>query len=158
GLLCAVAPLYVAQAGLALSDLPMAALATWAWVALVRGRVRTWLLLSALAVLTKESAYFLCVPAFVLEWLRTGRSLPATAGRGLVLAGPGLVLAGWLGALHGLPGHAVPRLNRDALGANFILDTVIHQLVEGGRILLFTLAVLALRGRRTVDARDQAMW
>ena len=40
GALCAIAPLYVAQAGLVLSDLPMTALATWAWVALVRGRLR----------------------------------------------------------------------------------------------------------------------
>ena len=61
--LCATAPLFVAQAGLVLSDLPMAALATWAWVALLRRRMIAWFVLSALAVLTKESAYFLCVPA-----------------------------------------------------------------------------------------------
>ncbi len=158
GALCALSPLFVAQAGLTLSDLPMAALATWAWVALVRGRVWTWLALSALAVLTKESAYFLCVPAFVLEWLRAGRSPGATARRLVVFAWPGLVLAGWLLALHGLTGHAVPRLNRDALGANFILDTMIHQLVEGGRILLVALAVVALRGRRADDAHDAATW
>ena len=35
---------------------------------------------------------------------------------------------------------------------------MIHQLVEGGRILLVALAVVALRGRRTADARDQALW
>lgn len=160
GALCATAPLYVAQAGLTLSDLPMTALATWAWVALVRRRLGAWLLLSALAVLTKESAYFLCVPALVLEWLHAGRSLGATARRTLVFAWPGLVLAAWLAALHGLTGHAVPRLNRDALGANFILDTMIHQLVEGGRILLVALAVVALRARRG-DARadgDAAVW
>ena len=158
GGLCVLAPLFVAQAGLTLSDLPMAALATWAWVALVRGRVAAWLVLSTLAVLTKESAYFLCVPAFVFEWLRANRSLAATARRTLVFAWPGLVLAAWLAALHGLTGHAVPRLNRDALGANFILDTMIHELVEGGRILLVALAVVALRGRRTVEARDAAVW
>ncbi|HEY2745250.1 MAG TPA: hypothetical protein VGL86_11525 [Polyangia bacterium] len=158
GGLCALAPLFVAQAGLTLSDLPMAALATWAWVALVRGRVRWWLVLSALAVLTKESAYFLCVPAFVVEWLRANRSLQATARRALVFAWPGLVLAAWLGALHALTGHAVPRLNRDALGANFILDTMIHELVEGGRILLVALAVVALRARRLDEARGAATW
>jgi hypothetical protein len=157
-LFCATAPLFVAQAGLALSDLPMTALATWAWVALVRRRLGAWLLLSALAVLTKESAYFLCVPALVLEWLRAGRSPFATARRAFVYAWPGLVLLAWLLTLHGLTGHAVPRLNRDALGANFILDTMIHQLVEGGRILLVALAVLALRGRRFADERDAAVW
>jgi len=158
GLLCATAPLFVAQAGLVLSDLPMAALATWAWVALVRRRLVAWLILSALAVLTKESAYFLCVPALVLEWLRAARSPYATARRVLVYAWPGLVLGAWLLVLHALTGHAVPKLNRDALGANFILDTMIHQLVEGGRILLVALAVLALRGRRLDDERDAAVW
>jgi hypothetical protein len=160
GALCATAPLFVAQAGLTLSDLPMAALATWAWVALVRRRVGAWLVLSALAVLTKESAYFLCAPALVLEWLRAGRSPPATLRRTFVFAWPGLVLAAWLATLHGLTGHAVPRLNRDALGANFILDTTIHELVEGGRILLVALAVVALRARRK-DPRadsDAALW
>ena len=158
GLLCTTAPLFVAQSGLVLSDLPMTALATWAWVALVRGRRGAWLVLSALAVLTKESAYFLCAPALVLEWLRAGRSVAATARRALVIAWPGLVLAAWLGILHTLTGHAVPRLNRDALGANFVLDTMIHQLVEGGRILLVALAVVELRARALGDGRDAGVW
>ena len=157
-LLCATAPLFVAQAGLVQSDLPMTALATWAWVALVRGRIGAWLLWSALAVLTKESAYFLCAPALLLEWLRAGRSLAATARRALVFAWPGLVLLGWLGVLHALTGHAVPKLNRDALGANFVVDTMIHELVEGGRILLVALAVVELRARSLDQLRDAGVW
>lgn len=158
GLLCATAPLLVAQAGLVQSDLPMTVLATWAWVALVRGRVGAWLVLSALAVLTKESAYFLCAPALVLTWLGSGRSLAMTARRTLVFAWPGLVLAAWLVVLHALTGNAVPRLNRDALGVNFILDTTIHQLIEGGRLFLVALAVVALRGRRLAETRDAAVF
>ena len=158
GVLCATAPLYVAQTGLVLSDLPATALAAWAWVALVRGRVAAWLVVSALAVLTKESAYFLCVPALVLEWLRAGRSLPATARRALVYAWPGLVLLGWLAALHALTGHALPKLNREALGANFVVDTMIHELVEGGRILLVALAVVELHARAVDEPRDAAVW
>ncbi|MCA1663423.1 MAG: hypothetical protein LC659_03995 [Myxococcales bacterium] len=158
--LCATAPLFAAQAGLTLSDLPMAALATFAWVALVRGRLAAWLVLSTLAVLTKESGYFLCAPALILEWLRAGRSLPATLRRTFVFAWPGLVLAAWLVTLHALTGHAVPRLNRDALGANFILDTMIHELVEGGRILLVALAVVELGARRREPRADgdAAVW
>ncbi|MGZ3440725.1 MAG: hypothetical protein ACXVDD_14480 [Polyangia bacterium] len=156
--LCATAPLFVGQAGLVQSDLPMAALATWAWVALLRGRIAAWLVLSALAVLTKESAYFLCAPAAVLVWLRAGRARQAPARRARVFAGPGLVLLAWLGALRALTGSALPRLNRDALGANFILDSAIHQLVEGGRILLVVLAIVALRARRAADDRDAALW
>ncbi len=142
----ATAPLFAAQTGLVQSDLPAATLATWAWVALVRERVGAWLVLSTLAVLTKESAYFLSAPALVLVWLRAGRSLPATLRRALVVAWPGLVLVGWLIALRAVTGSAVPRLNRDALGANFVVDTLIHELVEGGRIVLVALAVIALRG------------
>ena len=81
-----------------------------------------------------------------------------TARRVLIYAWPAAVLLAWLATLHALTGHAVPRLNRDALGANFILDTMIHQLVEGGRILLVVLAVVALRVRRLDDARDDAVW
>ena len=156
--LCATSPLFVGQAGLVQSDLPMTALATWAWVALVRRRHVAWVVLATLAVLTKESAYFLCAPALVLTWLRAGRSLRATARRTLLFAWPGLVLAAWLAALHGLTGNALPRLNRDALGANFILDSAIHQLVEGGRLFLVALAVVALGARSADDDADAARW
>lgn len=145
GLLCATAPLYVAQAGLVQSDLPMTALLTWAWVALLRGRTAAWLVLSALAVLTKESAYFVCAPALVFLWLQSGRSLPATARRLVLAAWPGLVLLGWLVALRVLTGSAVPRINRDALRPNYVVDALIHELVEGGRLPLVVLAALALR-------------
>jgi hypothetical protein len=152
GALSATAPLLVAQAGLVQSDLPMATLALWAWVALLRQRTALWLVLSAAAVLTKESAYFLCAPALVLVWLRPGGSPRATLKQILVPAWPGLVLVGWLLLLRALTGTAVPRLNRDALGANFLVDTLVHQLVEGGRLLLVPLAILAL-GRDRSPAR-----
>lgn len=147
GALVATAPLMVAQTGLVQSDLPMTALATWAWVALLRRDLPAWLALSALAVTTKESAYFLCAPALVLEWLRAGRAFGATLRRILVPAWPGLVLLAWLGALRALTGSAMPRLNRDALGANFLVDCMIHELVEGGRLPLLLLALVALRPR-----------
>lgn len=168
GLLCATAPLFVAQAELVQSDLPMTALATWAWVALLRGRTAGWLALSALAVLTKESAYFLAAPAFLFVGLPGDRAAPAgdtrpldtmrgTLARGLDLAAPaaaarrlfvaawpGLVLLAWLAALHAVTGHALPKLNRDALRPNYVVDALIHQLVEGGRLPLLALALWAL--------------
>jgi hypothetical protein len=145
--LCATSPLFAAQAGLVQSDLPATALATWAWVALIEERVVAWLVLAALAVLTKESAYFLCAPALLLIWQRAGRSPTRTARRLVLAAWPGLVLVGWLVALQAITGNAMPRLNRDALGAHFILDSAIHQFVEGGRLLLLALAIVALRRR-----------
>src|SRR5207248_6763267 len=55
--------------------------------------------------------------------------------------------------LRALRGAALPRLNRDALGAHFILDTMIHQFVEGGRLALLPFAALALRRPQRDDAR-----
>jgi hypothetical protein len=147
GALVATAPLFVAQAGLVQSDLPMTAFATWAWVALVRRNLVGWFALSTLAVLTKESAYFLCAPALMLEWLRAGRTLVPTLRRILLPAWPGLVLLAWLACLRALTGSAMPRLNRDALGANFLVDSLIHELIEGGRLPLVVLAVLAILPR-----------
>ncbi|MDB4968761.1 MAG: hypothetical protein JWN44_4450 [Myxococcales bacterium] len=159
GALCATAPLFVAQAGLTLSDLPMATLALWAWVALLTDRPVAWMALSAAAVLTKESGYFLCVPALVLIWLRQDRALVPTLRRAWLAAWPGFVLLGWLVVLHVVRGSALPRLNRDALGANFVLDTLIHQLVEGGRVALVPFAILALRRRQTPTlATGSARW
>jgi hypothetical protein len=165
--LSGTAPLLVGQATLVQSDLPLTALATWAWVMLVRGRVAGWLVLAAAAVLTKESAYFLCAPALVLVWLRAApaaswRALSAdrvwtTLRRGWLAAWPGLVLLGWLATLQWLTGNAVPRLNRDALRPNYIIDALVHELVEGGRLPLVVLAALALRrGRGPVDPETRA--
>lgn len=147
GALTATAPLFVAQAGLVQSDLPMSAFAVWAWVCLLRANLLGWLALSAAAVLTKESAYFLCAPALLLEWLRAGRAVAPTLRRILVPAWPGLVLLAWLATLRAVTGSAMPRLNRDALGANFLVDSLIHELVEGGRLFLVAAAVPALLPR-----------
>jgi hypothetical protein len=152
GALCATSPLFVAQAGLVLSDLPMTAFATWAWVALVRGRTVAWLVLAALAVLTKESAYFLCAPALVLTWLRAGRAVWPTARRILIPAWPGLVLLAWLATLHALTGSAMHRLNRDALTPNYMVDSLIHELIEGGRLPLAILAGFSLVRAARPDA------
>jgi hypothetical protein len=159
GALCATSPLMVGQTGLVQSDLAMTALATWAWVMLLDGRVAGWLLLAAGAVLTKESAYFLCAPALALLWLRAAPSsssswtrAAATVRRAWLAAWPGVVLLGWLAALQALTGNAVPRLNRDALKPNYLVDALIHQLVEGGRLPLAILAALALRRRVTGEA------
>ncbi len=155
GALVATAPLFVAQAGLVQSDLPLTLLTTLAWTSHVRARLGGWLVWSTLAVLTKESGYFLCAPALALEWLRAGGALRPTLRRILVPAWPGLVLLGWLGALHLVTGHAVPRLNRDALGPNFLVDALVHELVEGGRLPLVVLALVALR--RPLPRRDEAL-
>jgi hypothetical protein len=154
--LCATAPLFAAQVGLVQSDLPAAALATWAWVALVRERIAAWLVLAALAVLTKESAYFLCAPAAVLVWLRAGRSVAATLRRVWIAAWPGVVLIAWMLALRALTGSAVPKLNRDALGAHFVVDTLIHEFIEG-RWLVAAFALAAVLRDKGAAVRATAV-
>jgi hypothetical protein len=62
------------------------------------------------------------------------------------------VLLAWLATLRALTGSALPRLNRDALGANFLVDSLIHELVEGGRLPLVVFAVLSLRPRTRPSA------
>jgi hypothetical protein len=148
GAFVAASALFLAQAGLVQSDLPMTAFATWAWALLLGDNLVGWFVLSTLAVLTKESAYFLCAPALAFLWLRD-RNAWATLKKIAVPAWPGIVLVAWLAGLHLLRGHAIPKLNRDALGANFILDSAIHEFVEGGRIALVVAAVFALRRTRT---------
>jgi len=91
-----------------------------AWVMLLEGRLVGWFVLAALAVLTKESAYFLCVPALALVWLRNQRSLAATARR--ILCRPGRGWCWWAGSRRCtlLNGQALPAANRDALRPYYV--------------------------------------
>jgi hypothetical protein len=163
GALCATAPLLVGQVGLVQSDVALTALTTWAWVMLLDGRTGAWLLLTAAAVLTKESAYFLCVPALALLWLRAPGTTPRgrlwpTAQRAWLAAWPALVLLGWLVALQALTGNALPRLNRDALHPRYLPDALIHQFVEGGRLPLTLLAAWLLRRGEADPRLRTARW
>ena len=69
--LCLCSPSYFAQAGLVQSDGPVTSLVAVAWVLLLSGRVTGYVVCASLAVLTKESAYFLCLPAALLLAART---------------------------------------------------------------------------------------
>lgn len=142
--IAAFQPLYVAQLGLVLSDVPTAVLTTAAWLLLLRGRVGAFVIVSTLAVLTKESAYFLCAPTFVLLWWRGGRT-----PRALWPAfWPGVVLFLWLVAHRFLVGQAIPSVNGAMVGITSLPEALLHNLLEGGRLLLVSLSVLALRAAR----------
>jgi len=142
--LCAFQPLYVSQLGLVLSDVPTAVLTTAAWLLLLRGRIAGFVVVSTLAVLTKESAYFLCAPAFLLLWWRGGRT-----PRALWPAfWPGVVLFFWLVAHRFLVGQAIPSVNGSMVGITSLPEALLHDLIESGRLLLVSLAVLVLRGKR----------
>jgi hypothetical protein len=111
-------------------------------------------------VLTKESGYFLAVPAFVFlalpALLRDGVSpgrWPAMLARTFPAFVPAVVLLGWLVAHRVLAGAALPPINRVALGARHLDSALVHDLVEGGRIFLVPFAAVAVwRGWRDRNA------
>jgi len=172
--LIALAPTFVAQAGLWQMDLPVTALATVAWALLLRGHRIAFMICATLAVLTKEVGYFLCVPAFVLLLLRAWPAaspmqtslrqraadplgaaqtpplaLVTTAWRVLRSAWPALIpaaaLAVWFGIHLWLVGHLSHPAYQSALGWHRWSDVLLHNWLEGGRILLWPCAALAIR-------------
>jgi hypothetical protein len=144
-LLCAATPLYFAQAGLVQTDLPAAALVAIAWAAILSGRRLLFVLCATLAVLTKESSYFICLPAAVLLFLRAGRRLTALP-RVFPAGIPILVLAAWLLLHRYLTGHfiakdhAVMMFSKSAFGS-----ALLHNFVEGGRLPLVFCAALGVQ-------------
>jgi len=137
---CATAPLFFAQAGLFLTDLPVAAWAAWAWVALLERRLGRFALLGSLAVLTKESAWFLCLPAALFVWRSDGWR-PLRLGLALV---PGAVLAAWLVVHRLLTGEAMASLHQVMIGPRFLVEALGHSFIALDRLVLWPLALVAL--------------
>lgn len=146
-LACLASPIYLAQLGIVQSDLPAAALTTLAWAALVGRRTFGFVVWASLAVLTKESAAFLCGPAALFLWQRAVRS----GGRRFSCAAltaalpaliPGVVLASWL-LVHGLfVGRLVSAVHRGYVGPEYLTWSLFHNFVDGGRVALVLLAAL----------------
>jgi hypothetical protein len=151
--LCALSPLYFAQAGLLQLDLAAAVLCVWALVALVEGRTLGFVLAASLAVLTKESSYYLCLPAALLSALRAAGGLRLRAllrlrvvAAVLPAAVPGLVLIGWLLIHRLLVGRLMAEDHQGALfSPDRIASALLHNFVEGGRLPLVALSVVSLR-------------
>jgi dolichyl-phosphate-mannose-protein mannosyltransferase len=145
-LLVGASPLYLAQIGLVESDAPVALAVVVAWILLLGGRTWGFVVASLVAVWTKESAYFLCAPAALLLYFRHGRRI-VPVWPALV---PGLALFAWLGVHWLIMGVAIPSINAGTIGPRYLEDALRHSLLEGGRVVLVPLALLALR-----DASDR---
>ena len=104
-LCCALNPVVLAQAGIVQSDLPMTVLTTLALLLLLRGQVLAYCLCGALAVLTKESAYFLSGPAALWLYLRAQQTAVVGAPRAGQAGVPG-------SATSLLPASAYSRMTR----------------------------------------------
>lgn len=160
--LCAASPIYFAQAGLLQLDLAAAVLCVWALVALVEGRTLAFVLAACLAVLTKESSYYLCLPAALLVALRVAGTLrPRALVRLRVIravlpaAVPGLALVGWLLLHRQLVGRLMAEEHHGALfSQDRFVSALLHNFVEGGRLPLVVLAVLALRAASAGQRRE----
>lgn len=166
-LLCAAAPIFVAQSGLVQSDLLATALCTLTWAALLGRRTSWFVLLAILAVLTKEACYFLCAPAFLLLYRRALDAGPPPSRRlfGIGLSAsallrswpalvPGLTLFGWLLCHRLLLGVAIPAINSGSLALGYLPDALLHDLIEDGRaaLAILTAGTVLRRLRRPAPA------
>ena len=147
--LCLCTPLFFAQAPLIQTDLPATALMTMGWLMALRGRWVLYALFGGLAVLTKESTYYLCLPAAVLLYGRATQGRAVVSFKALLgtlpAAVPGVVLAGWLVVHRSITGHFMHPDHSAALGSvNNFLVALLHNFVEGGRGLLAICALLVI--------------
>ena len=172
--LCALCPTYFAQLGMVQTDLPATTLCAWAWVLGLYNRRAGFAVVTSLAVLTKESSIFICLPAALLiairhtDWLPAARTRGA-AGRLLPFVGallryawptavPALVLFLWLLLHRALTGHLVAADHLEAIMSLPTLSgALLHSFVESGRPLLLLAAcpavLPALRGAEPAGGR-----
>ncbi len=170
--LCVATPSFYAQSGLVHSDLPATAFTTLAWLLLLRGQKRGFAVAATLGVLTKESAYFVCVPAALWLLWQQGQSLRTILQRG-PLAGrwlhhamllwpvivPLAVLAAWQLAQRFLVGAVLPSIYSGYVGPGNLPASLLHNFVTGGRLFLVLAALPVLwaawHGRDSEDpSRD----
>lgn len=153
-LLCVLSPVFFSQSGMAQTDLPAAALVAVAWVLALEDRRWLFALVGSLAVLTKESSYFICLPAVVLFYVRELPAsrrwdLRAAAVASLPASVPCFMLGAWLLAHRLLTGRF---MGEDHVAAMFNLAStagaLLHNFIEGGRIILVALAILLLLSTR----------
>jgi hypothetical protein len=165
--LCLLMPVFFSQAGMAQTDLPAAALVAVAWAIALEDRRWRFALVGSLAVLTKESSYFICLPAGLLFYARElpeGRRIHVGAAlrAAITPAVPCVALALWLVAHRALTGRF---MGEDHVAAVFNLGSTagafLHNFIEGGRIVLlaFLLLLLVRERRAPTPGLDRAeLW
>ena len=169
--LCALSPTYFAQLGLLQTDLPATTLCAWAWLLALYNRRAGFAALASLAVLTKESSIFICLPAALLIGIRHTDWRPRAGGRLLPFIGsllryawpttiPALVLFMWLLLHRALTGHLVAADHLEAIMAlPTLTGALLHSFVESGRPLLLLAACPAvLPALRGADGAGGRRW
>ena len=94
--LCLTTPIFIAQIGLVQTDLPLTALLAMAWWSLLVNQRLLFCLFAALSVWTKETGYFLAVPAAILLWWQAATTPdPQRVARSSVRRLLGVALSAW---------------------------------------------------------------
>jgi len=142
GVLAGLLPAVFAQLGLIQMDLPATGLCALAFVSLLRRNMVGYAILGGLAVLIKESTYWVCLPAALLVYARLvlreqRRPLaPGTLLRLWPTAIPGVVLFLWLLVHRRITGAMVSSDHTAVIGLDGIFPSLLHNLIEGGRLPL----------------------
>lgn len=147
---CMCVPLVFAQSSLVLMDLPAAGFCGLAFIFLLRRGLLGYVIFSTLAVLTKESTYYISIPAACLVYLRlVGRGerpfswrilfrvLPALA--------PGITLFFWLLVHREITGSMIASDHKAVISVSSIPRSFYHNTIEGGRLMLSLCSFLFLR-------------
>lgn len=157
-LLCVFTPAFFAQAPLVQMDLPATGLCTLAFVYVLRRNLLGFAIFGSLAVLIKESTYYVCLPAALTVY---GRMVlldkrrpfsPGTILRLFPTAIPGFVLFLWLLVHRRLTGAMISGDHTAVIGLHGILPSLLHNLIEGRRFALSLCAGAYLwQVRRPID-------
>jgi hypothetical protein len=137
---CALNPAFFAQTQLYLMDLPTGAFVAWAWLALLEGRLARYVVLAGCALVTKESAWFILMPAAGWVWHGKRRMMSVA-----IALSPGFFYVAWFLVHRLLTGVWVAPIHRAAVGLPWLAGSVLYDFVDGGRLLLWPLALLAAR-------------
>lgn len=158
--LCGLVPAYFAQAGLVQMDLPATGLVTLAFVCALRQNWLGYALLGSMAVLIKESSYWVCLSAALFQFLRLWRlerRSPLAIGtlwRLWPTVIPGVVLFLWLLIHRHITGALISSDHTSVLSVSGIRTSFLHNVLEGRRLALtgFALGLVVTLYRRRLAA------
>lgn len=139
---CGLTPAFFAQAGLVQMDLPATGISTLAFVCVLRRNLLGYAILGGMAVLIKESAYWVCLASAVLVYVRLvklDQRPPFAIGTLLRLWPtplPGVVLFLWLLVHRQITGAMISGDHTSELNLSGLVTSILHNLVEGRRLPL----------------------
>ena len=165
-ILCGLVPAYFAQAGMVQMDLPATGLVTLAFVCALRQNWLGYAVLGSMAVLVKESAYWVCLASSLFVYLRLWRIdrrpllTVSTLLRLWWTVIPGVSLFLWLLVHRHITGALISSDHTSVLSVGGIWTSFLHNVLEGRRLALSLCALgyvtVLYRNRLGTDASERA--